>query len=167
MEPEKDRPTDRTAEADLATLVVLTGLAIADAIRESFRADGIDDIRFSQVFVFALLAQGPCTVGTIAEQMGFSHQAASQMVAELERTGLARRTENPDDRRSRLVELTPDGHRALRIGLDARDQLLERLAATTSPRSLATTARVVSELLDLATADQPVRVRDLGFPRGD
>ena len=154
-------------ETDLALTVVLTGLAIADHIRDALVADGIAEIRFSQLFVFARLRRGPATIGDIAREMRFSHQAASTLVNQLEGAGLARRVPNPDDGRSRLVELTPLGMRALRVGTTARDDLLERLRAHTSDEELAAASAVVTTLLGLAGGVEKVRIRDLGFPQPD
>ena len=152
-------------ETDLALTVVLAGLAIADHIRDALVAEGIAEIRFSQLFVFARLERGPATIGDIAREMRFSHQAASTLVNQLEGAGLARRVRNPDDGRSRLVELTPEGMRALRVGMASRDDLLERLRAHSSDEDLAAASAVVTSLLRLAGGVDTVRVRDLGFPQ--
>lgn len=163
MKPRPD--SDDAPGLDLATSVVLTGLAIADWIRDALRDAGVQDVRFSQLFVFARLVQGPVPVGAVAKEMGFSHQAASLLVAELERNELIRRIPNPDDRRSRLVELTPRGEAALAVGVAARDALLARLAASTTDEERRAAQRVVDELLGLAGGPGKVRIRDLGFPR--
>lgn len=152
---------------DLAFTVVLAGLAIADYIRDSLVAHGIAEIRFSQLFVFARLAQGPATIGDIANQMGFSHQAASMLVNELEGAGLVRRYRNPDDGRSRLVELTPDGMKTLRIGMAAKDDLLGQLRNLISDEDFTKAYNVTTALLGLAGGIDTVRIRDLGFPRPD
>tara|TARA_R100000306_G_scaffold22097_1_gene25694 strand:- start:61 stop:546 length:486 start_codon:yes stop_codon:yes gene_type:complete len=151
-------------ETDLALTVVLAGLAIADHIRDALIANGIAEIRFSQLFVFARLERGPATIGDIAREMRFSHQAASTLVNQLEGAGLARRVRNPNDGRSRLVELTPEGMRALRVGMASRDGLLERLRAHSSDEDLAAATAVVTSLLGLAGGVETVRIRDLGFP---
>ena len=154
-------------EVDLALTVVLAGLAIADYIRDALVANGIREIRFSQLFVFARLERGPATIGDIAREMRFSHQAASTLVNQLEGAGLARRVPNPDDGRSRLVELTQEGVRALRVGMASRDDLLERLRAHNSDEDLAAASAVVTSLLRLAGGIDTVRIRDLGFPQPD
>jgi DNA-binding MarR family transcriptional regulator len=152
-------------EVDLATTVVLAGLAIADLIRDSLVDQGVNELRFSQLFVFARLRQGPASIGDIAAEMGFTHQAASARVNELERGGLVRRVRNPDDGRSRLVELTSQGLQALQIGLNARTELLGQLTKTTTRTERAAAHKVVMALLDLAGGIDSVRVRDLGFPQ--
>jgi DNA-binding MarR family transcriptional regulator len=154
-------------QPDLALTAVLAGLAIADHIRDALVADGIAELRFSQLFVFARLERGPATIGDIAREMRFSHQAASTLVNQLEGSGLVRRSTNPDDGRSRLVELTPEGRRALGVGLSSRDDLLERLRAVSSAEDLEAAATVMANLLRLAGGGEPVRIRDLGFPRPD
>ena len=154
-------------EADLALTVVLAGLAIADHIRDALVENGIAEIRFSQLFTFARLERGPATIGDIAREMRFSHQAASTLVNQLEGAGLVRRYPNPDDGRSRLVELTPEGMRALRVGMATRDDLLERLRTNSSDEDLATASAVVTSLLRLAGGAETVRIRDLGFPQPD
>lgn len=155
------------AEPDLALTVVLAGLAIADHIRDALVAHGIAEIRFSQLFIFSRLERGPATIGDIATEMRFSHQAASTLVNQLEGAGLARRYPNPDDGRSRLVELTPEGRKALRVGIAARDDLLERLRAGSSDEELAAAAAVTTRLLRHAGGATAVRIRDLGFPQPD
>lgn len=154
-------------EPDLALAVVLAGLAIADYIRDAFTANGIAEVRFSQLFIFARLERGPATIGDIAREMRFSHQAASTLVNQLERAGLARRYPNPDDGRSRLVELTSEGKHALRVGTASRDDLLERLRADSRDEDLAAASAVMASLLRLAGGIDTVRIRDLGFPQPD
>ena len=156
---------DEREPDDLATSVVLAGLAIADLVRDALTSAGHDELRFSQLFVFGRLVQGPATIGEIGREMGFSHQAASARVNELEDAGLVRRIPNPDDGRSRLVELTPTGLDALEVGLRARDDLLQRLGDTTTEKELRTAEKVVADLLDIAGGADAVRVRDLGFPK--
>ena len=152
-------------DLDLTMSVVLAGLAIADWVRDAMRERGIDDIRFSQLFVFARLATGPATVRDVAEQMGFSHQAASLLVGELERLGAVRRVPNPADGRSRHIELTERGFELLQVGLDAREELLAHLADQFSEQERDIATRVVTEMLDHVGGAESVRIRDLGFPR--
>ena len=97
--------------------------------------------------------------------MGFSHQAASLLVAELERLDAVRRVPNPADGRSRHIELTERGHELLQVGLDAREELLARVADRFSDQERATATRVVTAMLDLVGGAESVRIRDLGFPR--
>lgn len=58
-----------------------------------------------------LLAQSPRppTVQEFADRMGLEKTWASRLVARLEKRGLVRRTDHPDDGRSWIVELTARG----------------------------------------------------------
>jgi hypothetical protein len=51
----------------------------------------------------------PRTIGSLAERLGVSQQAASKAVADLERRGCVRREADPADGRARRVALTARG----------------------------------------------------------
>jgi len=56
---------------------------------------------------------GPCSVSEIAQRMGVTNAAASQILDRLVDQGLVVRRENPADRRSKRVALTPQGQALL------------------------------------------------------
>jgi DNA-binding MarR family transcriptional regulator len=63
------------------------------------------------------LARQPRTISEVAERLGLSLPATSQVIARLERTRLLRRTERIEDKRHRHVSLTTKGQAFLdRIG---------------------------------------------------
>lgn len=53
--------------------------------------------------------RGPCRVQDIAGDLIVTVGGVSKLVDRVEERGLCRRRSNPDDRRSSLVELTPEG----------------------------------------------------------
>lgn len=68
-------------------------------------------------------AGAPLTQQEFAERMGLEKTWASRLVARLERSGLVRRSEHPDDGRSWLIGLTPKGrkeHGALESSLNTQ-----------------------------------------------
>ena len=67
--------------------------------------------RFSPV-VRALLARGPSSIRTIAGEIGVTHSAASQTVAQMTRAGLVAPSAGKDGR-ERIVRLTPKARRML------------------------------------------------------
>jgi DNA-binding MarR family transcriptional regulator len=91
-----------------AALLVAAGSLVQD-IHNGVTARGFADLRPTHGFVFARLAPAGATVTEIAEHLGFTRQAASQIVDELERRGYVERRPHPDDARARLVVLTPRG----------------------------------------------------------
>jgi DNA-binding MarR family transcriptional regulator len=58
------------------------------------------------------LTEGPATLRDLAELIGVDAPYATLIVDHLEARGLVERTLHPDDRRRKLVTLTPAGHAA-------------------------------------------------------
>ena len=78
--------------------------------------------------LFWVLHQGNSDVSGVGEQLGITTAAASQMIDRLVQQGLIRRTENPQDRRYKQVELTEKGRQVLDDGVCARQSWFEDLA---------------------------------------
>jgi DNA-binding MarR family transcriptional regulator len=60
------------------------------------------------------LAQGPLSLSGLAEAVSVDAPYATLIVDTLEERGLVERHADPDDRRRKLVELTPAGNEAIR-----------------------------------------------------
>lgn len=68
------------------------------------------DISIPQLRVlFTISHKGPITIGAIAEASGIGLPTASHLVEKLVQSKLARRSEDPDDRRHTRVHLTAEG----------------------------------------------------------
>ena len=67
-----------------------------------------------------------CRVYDIASELGITTGGASKLVDRIEAAGYCRRLPNPADRRSSLLELTPEGRRLLAEAGVAFDAELER-----------------------------------------
>lgn len=74
-----------------------------------------------------------CGVSEIADDVGFTNAASSQMIDRLVRQGLLARTENPDDRRERQVALTEKGKVLIEEMISARRRWMENLTTELSP----------------------------------
>ena len=105
---------ERGEALGLSAAVIAAGSAMAQAIQAGVEARGFADVRPAHGFTFVLLSRGPATTVAIAAHLGVTKQAAGQLVAELESKGYVRRRDNPDDGRSRLVELTARGRACTR-----------------------------------------------------
>ena len=91
-------------------------------------------LSFSHVnILMRLFHGGNCGVSMIGEQMGITNAAASQAVDKLVQMGMIRRTEDPQDRRAKLLEITPEGHQLLEKGVDLRSKWIETLTDDLSP----------------------------------
>jgi DNA-binding MarR family transcriptional regulator len=59
------------------------------------------------------LRDGPMTLGQLADANGIDAPYTTLIVDKLESHGLVERRPHPDDKRRKLVTLTPEGHRAI------------------------------------------------------
>jgi DNA-binding MarR family transcriptional regulator len=88
-----------------------------------------------------------CRVHDIAQAVAITVGGASQAVDRLESAGLCVRRANPSDRRSSIVELTPQGTKLLGIALPVFDRELVRLLQAPLPdTTLTRMADALSEL---------------------
>ncbi|MFF5979493.1 MarR family winged helix-turn-helix transcriptional regulator [Streptomyces olindensis] len=104
------------------------------------------DLQLTWYEVMQLLARrSECRIQDVAEEFGITVGGTSKVVDRVEAAGYCRRRANPNDRRSSLVELTPEGRRLVdkatkvfeaelvaRIGSQLPEQELEAFAATLS-----------------------------------
>jgi DNA-binding MarR family transcriptional regulator len=85
--------------------------SIGDWRRKMTAATGLP---FSRVRALRRLGPGPLTLRALAESMSTDAPAATVIVNDLEARGLVRRAPHPDDKRAKVVSLTPDGKRLVR-----------------------------------------------------
>jgi MarR family transcriptional regulator, organic hydroperoxide resistance regulator len=88
-----------------------------------------------------------CRVYDIATELGITTGGASKLVDRIEASGHCRRRPNPDDRRSSLLELTPEGrHMFATAGAAFDDELERRLGAAMPERTLRQFATTLARL---------------------
>jgi DNA-binding MarR family transcriptional regulator len=86
-------------------------------------------LSFSHVNILMRLFHGGMSgVSEIGEQMGITNAAASQTVDRLVEKGLIQRTEDPNDRRAKCLELTIQGRALIDKGVNMRSKWIENLA---------------------------------------
>ncbi|HZE41268.1 MAG TPA: MarR family transcriptional regulator [Stackebrandtia sp.] len=106
-----------------------------DALREIFTTHGLGP-RHGAV-MSQLMARQPASVGDLAARLHVSLSAASKLVSELDRAGLATRTEDPANRRRTLVSVAPDARGVFADFIAARSASLMRAMDQLSPRDRA------------------------------
>ncbi|MGW4354576.1 MarR family winged helix-turn-helix transcriptional regulator [Nocardia sp. NPDC004582] len=115
---------------DLPLLLLAAAAEVTDAIHNGCVAAGFTDIRPTHGFAFVRMAPAGATVVEIAEHLGVTKQAASQLVDELVKKGYARRNPHPTDARAKLITLTERGWACTRAADAAAAGFTERWAAT-------------------------------------
>ena len=70
--------------------------------------------------MFYILRHGPCGVSDVAEHLGISSAAASQLLERLVQQKMILRTEDPNDRRNKRISLTEKGKQIVADSMHAR-----------------------------------------------
>lgn len=106
---------------ELALSALLLGAAstLVEHIHAGTVRRGFDDLRPTHGFVFARLAPNGATVSEVAEHLGVTKQAASQLVEELVGKGYVERHPHPTDARAKVVVLTGHGWACTRAADEA------------------------------------------------
>jgi DNA-binding MarR family transcriptional regulator len=99
--------------------------------------------------VLQILARhGSLRQTALADELGHAPRSVTQAVDALERDRLVERAVDPDDRRCKLVTLTPAGAVALAAGTTAGEHVLRRIFGTLDHQQLAS----LNELLNTIEA---------------
>jgi MarR family transcriptional regulator, organic hydroperoxide resistance regulator len=99
-----------------------------------------------------------CRVYDIASELSITTGGASKLVDRIEAGGYCRRLPNPADRRSSLLELTPEGRRLLAEAGAAFDEELQRWLGTAVPER--TLRQFAGTLTRLRTAGHRLAMED-------
>lgn len=94
-----------------------------------------------KVYTLMRLAEGPLGQGEIADVIGVDRPYATVIVNQLEAEGLAERTTDPEDRRRKIVAITPAGRKAVRTA--------HRVLKTAPPELAALDAKALRQLAAL------------------
>ncbi|MEO9138877.1 MAG: MarR family transcriptional regulator [Jatrophihabitans sp.] len=78
-------------------------------------------------------AHGPMNQATLAGLLGFAPRSVTETIDGLERDELVTRTEDPHDRRSRIIALTASGRDALQVAMTARSKTMDEIFGVLDP----------------------------------
>lgn len=108
------QPASREAAAKLGENIKRLHRHISSEVMRGMQAELTElDLSFSQVTALHQLRGGASSVTQLAERTHLSLPASSHLVERLVRRGLVERTENPENRREKLVALSPAGNDVL------------------------------------------------------
>lgn len=132
---------------------------IIDQLHERLAASGWDDVRPSYGFVLLAASDAPLAPRSIADLLGFTKQAASQLIDAMERDGYVRRERHPDDARAQLVSITAKGSALLAEVERIYAEIEAEWAEHVGERRVATMRNALSDGLDAFYGDDlpPIR----------
>jgi DNA-binding MarR family transcriptional regulator len=134
---------------ELVALLALGFRAMVDELHRRLAALGFDDVRPAHGFAFVRLAPDGATGNELAEHLGVSKQAASQMVDYLERHGYVARQPDPRDGRGKIIVLTARGWACIRAVESILADIEGRLAGEVGAERM---AALRADLLRLVVA---------------
>ncbi len=114
----------------LTTLRQTMSVIMHLTMRRSWRFAKEHGLSITQIMALRQLFyhQETSSVSAIAERLGITNAAASQLLDKLVQQGLVLRTENPHDRRSKQIVITEQGKDLLRESMRAQRAWMETLA---------------------------------------
>jgi len=138
------------SEIDLTAAVTRLEAAMG-ALRGRLR-DRLDvsgsDLTVLQFVARAAAAERKVRVKDLASHLGLSGPAVTGTVDRLERAGHLCRVPNPDDGRSRFIELTPETERAYASAMDSTNEHLHELLSSFTDRERAKYVRVIDRVIE-------------------
>ncbi|HMJ15327.1 MAG TPA: MarR family winged helix-turn-helix transcriptional regulator [Polyangiaceae bacterium] len=97
----------------LARLMAMAFRTLIDALHARLEDQGWKDVRSSYGYVLVAARDEPLTVTAVAALLGMTKQAASKLVDSMVSDGYLRKSEDPEDARRQLLELSAKGGRLL------------------------------------------------------
>ena len=105
-------------------------------------------LSMTQMSAMFRIRHGVNGVSEIGDDLGVTSAAASQMLERLVQQGLIVRSEDPRDRRSKLLILTEKGQEVLCEGIQARQKWIEELAELLTDEEKAQALGVLNNLVE-------------------
>ncbi|WP_371782639.1 MarR family winged helix-turn-helix transcriptional regulator [Streptosporangium subroseum] len=127
--------SDRVEPAEVGLRYLSLGYRLRRVVDDGMTAGGLSLARTK--VLRALHHRGVLRQSSLAEELGQAPRSVTQSVEALEREGLIERTTAPDDRRSKLVTLTPEGSKALAAGTAAGEHILHEIFGALGGEQLA------------------------------
>lgn len=137
-----------SAEQDAAKLEAL----LPKVMTVIFRSTEEDPLRHSsvgQVRLMRALLSGRQTASELGHKLGLSPSSLTQMVGRMIAAGLVSKELDPNDRRVRMLSLTPNGLALMQRRQDMRAKAASRLIAKMDPARLEELMTILTEMLEL------------------
>lgn len=107
-----------------------------------------NNISFSQMnTLMHIHRKGTGSVSGVSKHLDISKAASSQLIERLVQSGLIKRSEDPDDRRNKLIELTPKGQTMVNNAINARQNWIHELDSMMTPQEKETILSAVEIMI--------------------
>lgn len=115
-----------------------------------------EEVNFTQMTaLYKVRASAPLSVSMLAEQLGVSLPATSQLLQELVRRKLIERDENPDNRREKLLSLSEKGQQFLSTKEQTMMEAYREVFGRVRPATLRRAEAALRALLAEASQPEP------------
>ena len=150
---------------NIRTLIYYLGLAIDARLSEARRGTPYEHVRPSDVRVFVTAGRKMRTISEIARELGITRQAAQMGVQRLSKLKVLELRPAPDNKRDKLVYITPKGRLARNSAGLQIEKLEAEFASVIGAEGVATFRENLRELLfatrvlnraDLEKASTPI-----------
>jgi len=151
-------PTQAGVDEVAVSLATLMRHLMTETSPDFFREVERMDLTFSQVkALYLLLERAPLSPKGLSEALGLSLPAVSRAVEQLVVRGMVRRSEDPDDGRSRRLALTAKGERAIEGLVQLRLAGVKRFVAGLEPKEREALMAGLTPLMQRADIARPAR----------
>jgi len=137
---------DEAAGAELQVWLILMK-AYKALEREALRSIAATGICFSDFQVLELLLhKGPSPVNVIGAKIGLTSGSITTAIDRLEARELVERRDDPEDRRARVVHLTPEGRKLIKSAFERHVADMGRILSVLSQTEKDALARLLKKL---------------------
>ncbi|HEV2577701.1 MAG TPA: MarR family winged helix-turn-helix transcriptional regulator [Acidobacteriaceae bacterium] len=139
VRPAKDQKADKVSGTQLWLVLIKAYHSLLGFTEHTLNGSGLGESEFR--ILEALLHKGPMPVNTIGPKVFLTPGSISVAVDRLLKRGLVTRTNSSEDRRVRVVDLTPAGRDLIDKVFAAHARQVDRLAEVLSPKERRQMAR--------------------------
>lgn len=134
----------------MARLLAMAYRHLIDSLHARLAERGYRDVRSAYGYVLLAARAGAVPARELAELLGVTKQAASQLVDAMERGGYVQRQDDPDDARAKRIALTPRGRTFLGVVEEIYAALEDEWAAVIGRRRLEAIRQDLTAVLEAA-----------------
>ena len=143
---------DRPNAVEIGLRYLAVGHYLRKVVDTGMTAGGLSLARTKVLEVLA--RRSPLQQSELADALGHAPRSVTQSLEALERLGLVKRAPSPEDRRSKLVALTPQGAEALAAGTIAGEDVLREIFGALNNDELALLGKLLDVLGSAVTATE-------------